>query len=251
MFKSVGVVLAIFCLIQSSSAQKVTIHGQVIDGMSLEELANVHVYLSEHLGTITTHEGRFEFEVNHLDTLHFRLVGYDSLSMAVTNVDEVQKVILAMHRSTIILEDVEISSDFQANTIIKQPEREVYYVPGVKYSNKPATKDYHMGLAAVGSPMTALYRAFSKQYKEEKKNFLYLKEKQAEDLVFNQAKANLDDAFDQMGQYFDEYYYRDFMLYSGLSFSRVAEASVYELIQILPDALEQYYEYLDAREEEK
>lgn len=230
-------------------AQKITIHGQVLDGMSLEELANVHVYLEEHVGTTTTHEGRFEFQVSHLDTLHFRLVGYDSLALVVTNVDEVQKVILAMHRSTIILDDVEISSDYQANTIIKQPDREVYYVPGVKYSNRSAEKDYHMGLAAVGSPMTALYRAFSKSYKEEKKNYLYLKEKQAEDIVYNKAKANLDQAFEQMGQYFDEYYYRDFLNYTGLTMERVAESSVYDLIQILPNAIEKYYEYLDTREE--
>ncbi|WP_176214737.1 carboxypeptidase-like regulatory domain-containing protein [Reichenbachiella faecimaris] len=243
--------LVFFCLIQNASAQKITIHGQILDGMSLEELANVHVYLTEHLGTTTTHEGRFEFQVNHLDTLHFRLVGYDSLSLVVTSVEEVQKVILAMHRSTIILNDVEISSDFQANTIIKQPEREVYYVPGVKYSNKPTEKDYHMGLAAVGSPMTALYRAFSKQYKQEKKNYLYLKEKQAEDIVYSKAKANLDDAFDQMDQYFDEYYYRDFMQYSGLTLKRVAESSVYDLLQILPDAIVKYNEYLETREEEK
>lgn len=243
----VGLVLVFF--IQSGMAQKITIHGQVLDGMSLEELANVHVYLEEHVGTTTTYEGRFEFQVNHLDTLHFRLVGYDSLALVVTNVDEVQKVILAMHRSTIILDDVEISSDYQANTIIKQPEREVYYVPGVKYSNRPAEKDYHMGLAAVGSPMTALYRVFSKSYKEEKKNYLYLKEKQAEDIVYNKAKANLDQAFEQMGQYFDEYYYRDFLNYTGLTMERVAESSVYDLIQILPNAIEKYYEYLDTREE--
>lgn len=240
--------LVIVVLSQSALAQKISIHGQVLDGMSLEELANVHVYLEEHLGTTTTHEGRFEFQVNHLDTLHFRLVGYDSLSLVVTSIDEVQKVILAMHRSTIILEEVEIASDYQANTIIKQPEREVYYVPGVKYSDKPAEKNYHMGLAAIGSPMTALYRAFSKQYKQEKKNYLYLKEKQAEDLIYAKAKAKLDEAFDQMDHYFDEYYYRDFVSHSGLTLQYVSELSIYELVTILPEAIEKYYDHLDARE---
>lgn len=240
----------LFCIAQGAVAQKITVHGQILDGMSLAELANVHVYLEEHVGTTTTHEGRFEFHVDHLDTLHFRLVGYDSLAMVVTSVEQVQKVILALHRSTIILDDVEISSDYQANTIIKQPEREVYYVPGVKYSNKPAEKDYHLGVAAVASPMTALYRAFSKSYKEEKKNFLYLKEKQAADIVYNKAKANLDDAFDELGEYFDEYYYRDFISYSGLTVKRVADASMYDLVRILPDAIEKYHVYLEAREEE-
>lgn len=243
-------VLLFIGLSHGAQAQKVTIYGQVVDGSSLEELANVHVYLEEHLGTTTTHEGRFEFGVNHLDTLHFKLVGYDSLALVITSVDEVQKVILAMHRSTIILEDVEISSDYQANTIIKQPEREVYLVPGVKYSNKKPEKNYHLGAGAVFSPMTALYRSFSKQYKEEKKNYLYLKEKHADDMLYSKAKANLDDAFDQMGQYFDEYYYRDFMQFSGLTLNRVAESSTYDLIQILPDAIERYYKYLDEREED-
>lgn len=231
-------------------AQKVTIHGQVLDGMSLEELANVHVYLEEHLGTTSTHEGRFEFQVNHLDTLHFRLIGYDSLALVITSVDEVQKVILAMHRSTIILEDVEISSDYQANTILKNPEREVYQVPGIKYSNRPAEKDYHMGLAAVGSPMTALYRAFSKSYKEEKKNYLYLKKKQEEDVVYNKAKANLDRAFDQMDEYFDDYYYRDFIQYSGLTVRYVADCSEYNLIKLLPEAIDKYYKHLEEKEKD-
>ncbi|WP_420582477.1 carboxypeptidase-like regulatory domain-containing protein [Reichenbachiella sp.] len=235
---------------QGASAQQVTIHGQVLDGMSLEELANVHVYLEEHLGTTTTHEGRFEFQVNHLDTLHFRLVGYDSLSLVITNIDQVQKVILAMHRSTIILDDVEVTSNFQANTIIKKPEREVYYVPGVKYSNKQAEKDYHLGLGAVASPMTALYRAFSKSYKEEKKNFLYLKQKQKEDLVYEKARSNLDHAFDQMNEYFDDYYYRDFMKFSGLTIQYVANCSEYELIKFLPGAIKKYYEHLNEQEEQ-
>lgn len=240
----------LICLGQNSIAQKVTIHGQVLDGMSLEELANVHVYTEAHLGTTTTHEGRFEFDVNHLDTLHFRLVGYDSLAIVVTNVDQVQKVILAMHRSTIILDDVEISSDYQANTIIKQPEREVYYVPGVKYSNKPGEKDYHMGLAAIGSPMTAIYRAFSKSYKEEKKNYLYLKQKKQEDLVYEEARSNLDHAFEQINEYFDDYYYRDFIQYSGLTVQYVADCSEYQLIKLLPDAIKKYYEHLSEDEEE-
>lgn len=244
MLKVLSIALAVLCCSQFGVAQKVTIHGQVLDGMSLEELANVHVYLEEHLGTTTTHEGRFEFQVNHLDTLHFRLVGYDSLSLVVTSVDEVQKVILAMHRSTIILDDVEISSNFQANTIIKQPEREVYYVPGIKYSNKPAEKDYHLGLAAVASPMTALYRAFSKSYKEEKKNYLYLKQKQKEDLVYEEARLNLDHAFDQINEYFDDYYYRDFIKFSGLTVQYVADCSEYELIKLLPEALKKYYQHL-------
>lgn len=245
-----GILSLILFASQLCLAQKVIIHGQVLDGTSLEELANVHVYLEEYLGTTTTLEGRFEFAVNHMDTLHFSLVGYDSLSLVITNVDEVQKVILAMHRSTIILESVEIASDYQAETIIKQPERITFQIPGVKYSNKPPQKNYKLGLAAIGSPMTALYRSFSKQYKEEKKNYLYLKEKQAEDLVYNKAKANLDNAFDQINEYFDDYYYRDFIQYSGLTVQYVADCSEYNLIKLLPDAIKKYYEHLEEREEE-
>lgn len=230
--------------------QQVTIHGQVLDGNTLEELANVHVFLEEHLGTSTTIEGRFAFEVNHLDTLHFSLVGYDSLALVVTSVDPVQKVILAMHRSTIVLKSVEISSNYQAETILKRPEREVLRIRGVKYSDKPPQKNYKLGLAAVGSPMTGLYRAFSKKYKEEKKNYLYLKEKQKEDLIYNKAKANLDQAFDQLNEYFDEYYYRDFIQYSGLTVQYVANCSLYELTRLLPDAIKKYYAHLETDKEE-
>ncbi len=242
------VVIVLAC-VQTAQAQKVTIQGQVLDGMSLEELANVHVYLEEHLGTTTTMEGRFEFEVTHLDTLHFSLVGYDSLSLVITNVDAIQRVILAMHRSTIILESVEIASNYQAETIIKQPERITFQIPGVQYSNKPAEKNYNLGLAAIGSPMTALYRVFSKRYKEEKKNHLYVKESKAEELVYSKAKSNLDNAFDQIDEYFDEYDYRDFIRYSGLTVRYVADCSEYQLIKILPEHIKKYYKYLEEREE--
>lgn len=240
-----GLVVPLLFFGPECAGQKVTVHGQVLDGVSLEELSNVHVYLEEYLGTTTTMEGRFEFELNHMDTLRFSLVGYDSLSLVVTSVDEVQKIILAMHRSTIILESVEIASDYQAETILKQPERITFQIPGVKYSNKPPQKNYNMGLGAVASPMTALYRVFSKKYKEEKKSYLYLKQKQAEDLVYNKAKTNLDDAFDHLNEYFDEYYYRDFIQYSGLTVRYVADCSQYNLIKLLPDAIKKYYEHLD------
>ena len=234
-----------------SMAQKITIHGQVLDGSSLEELANVHVFLEEHLGTTTTMEGRFTFEVNHLDTLHLTLVGYDSLGLVITNTDPIQKVILAMQRSTIILRGVEISSNYQSETIIKRPEKVTYQIPGVSYSDKPAEKNYHMGLAAIGSPMTGLYRAFSKKYKEEKKNYLYLQQKAEEDSVYVIAKSNLDNAFNHMNEYFDDYYYRDFIKYSGLTVQYVARCSEYELIKMLPEVIDRYYKHLEEEEKEK
>lgn len=245
-FASVSIIaMALIMASHISQAQKIIIQGQILDGTSLEELGNVHVYLEEHLGTTTTMEGRFEFQVNYLDTLHFSRVGYDSLTLIITKMEAMQKVILAMHRSTIILESVEVASDFQAETILKRPEAETFQIPGVIYSNKPAEKNYHLGLAAIGSPMTALYRSFSKRYKEEKKNYLYLKEKQEQDSVYNMARANLDNAFDQMNEYFDEYYYRDFIQYSGLTIQYVADCSEYELIKLLPDAIDKYYEHLE------
>lgn len=242
-------ILLLFLIATSAQAQKITIHGQILDGTSLEELGNVHVYLEEHLGTTTTMEGRFEFQVNYLDTLHFSRVGYDSLLLVVSSMEEQQKVILAMHRSTIILESVEIASDYQAETILNRPEKETFQIPGIKYSDHPPEKNYHLGFAAIGSPMTALYRSFSKRYKEEKKNYLYLKDKQQQDLVYEQAKANLDNAFDQMNEYFDEYYYRDFIQYSGLTIQYVADCSEYELIKLLPEAIKQYYEHLEEMRE--
>ena len=236
----------------TANAQSILFHGQVIDGTSLENLADVHVFKSAHVGTSTDIDGGFHFKVNYLDTVYFSRLGYDSLQIIIQSEDDMQSMMLSMHRSTIILESVEIkASDFQAPTIIKRYKPQPMRVPGVYYSDKVYESNYKMGIGAIGSPATAIYRLISKQYKQEKKNYAYLKEKEVSDAQFTLAAENLDEAFELIDEYLDPYYYRDFIHHSGLTMRYVAESSLAELISILPQALETYNQHLDDRSEFK
>ena len=53
-----------------------------------------------------------------------------------------------------------------------------------------------------------------------------------------------------MNEYFDDYYYRDFIQYSGLTVRYVADCSEYHLIKLLPEAIEKYYRHLEEKEKE-
>ncbi|MFT7160175.1 MAG: putative peroxiredoxin, partial [Bacteroidia bacterium] len=168
-------------------AQRIELTGVLVDGQSLVDLSGVHIYTKEHIGTTSDLDGNFSFKVYHMDTLHFSRVGYDSLAMVITETDVQQNLFVSMKRSITMLDDVEINAVFQANTILKRPKQERLKVRGFNYPDKPYEEDYHMGLSALASPMTALYRIFSKRYKEEKKNYKILKARKLEDVVFTRA----------------------------------------------------------------
>jgi hypothetical protein len=225
-------------------AQRIELTGVLVDGQSLVDLSGVHIYTKEHIGTTSDLDGNFSFKVYHMDTLHFSRVGYDSLAMVITETDVQQNLFVSMKRSITMLDDVEINAVFQANTILKRPKQERLKVRGFNYPDKPYEEDYHMGLSALASPMTALYRIFSKRYKEEKKNYKILKARKLEDVVFTRASDNLSTVLKMSDEYIDEYFYRDFIQNSGLTVRFVAESSEYDLLVALPRAISTYQTYL-------
>ncbi|MFT7234319.1 MAG: hypothetical protein ACI8TA_003551 [Cyclobacteriaceae bacterium] len=225
-------------------SQDISLSGVLVDGVSLSDLSGVHIYTKKHIGTTTDIDGNFTFKVHHLDTLHFSRVGYDSLAMVITETDRNQNLFISMKRSIRMLDDVEINAVFQANTILKRPKQERLKVRGFNYSDKPYEEGYHMGLSALASPMTALYRIFSKRYKEEKKNYKILKARKLEDVVFTRASDNLSTVLKMSDEYIDEYFYRDFIQNSGLTVRFVAESSEYDLLVALPRAISTYQTYL-------
>lgn len=225
-------------------SQDISLSGVLVDGEILADLSGVHIYTKKHIGTTSDIDGNFTFKVHHLDTLHFSRVGYDSLAMVITETDRNQNLFISMKRSIRMLDDVEINAVFQANTILKRPKQERLRVRGFNYPDKPYEEDYHMGLSALASPMTALYRMFSKRYKEEKKNYKILKARKVEDAVFSKASANLSSVLEMTDEYIDEYFYRDFIQHSGLTVRFVAESSEYDLLVALPRAISTYQTYL-------
>jgi len=232
-------------LVQSGFAQKISVRGTIIDSESLENLSGVHIFLEPHIGTVSDLDGNFHFEVAYQDTLHFTRIGYESLAIVILDTDEYQQFFITIKRSIRILDAVEVHARFQSNTIIQLPRRMVYRVPGIKYPDVPGEKNYRMGLGAVMSPMTALYRMFSKRYKEEKKYYQIQKVQKVEEALYAKAKENLAAAFELSTYYLDEYFYRDFIRYSGLTSRFIAESTEYELLGVLPFAIKQYTKHLE------
>ena len=231
-------------LCQFVLAQRIELTGTLVDGESLDDLSGVHIYTKEHIGTTSDLDGNFTFKVHHLDTLHFTRVGYDSLAMIVTDTDSHQNLFISMKKGFRMLDNVEINAVFQANTILKRPTQKRLKVRGFNYPDKPYEEDYHMGLSALASPMTALYRLFSTRYKEKKKNYNILKARKVEDAVFAKASTNLSSVLEMTDEYIDEYFYRDFIQHSGLTMRFVAESSEYDLLIALPRAISTYQTYL-------
>jgi hypothetical protein len=231
----------------SINAQKIALTGFVIDGKNLEDLSAVHVYLEEHIGTTSDLNGKFYFQANYLDTLHFTRIGYDSLSIIISDTIRSQSLFIAMKSSSNVLKNVDINAIYQSNTIIQKPAQPLIKLSGYDYSDR-TEENYHLGLAAITSPITALYRIFSKSYKEEKKNYEILKVRKVKDALFAQASKNLSAILAMSDVYLDDYFYRDFIHHSGLTTRYVAESTEYELLVILPQAIKQYSRHLESQE---
>lgn len=232
----------------SSQAQSIVIHGHVMDGLTLEDLANTHVFFNKQHGTSSDIDGRFSIKANYLDTLHFTRLGYDSMAVVVTEMDPSQQLLFSMTSKSIMLKSVEVDANYQANTLIKRHQPQPMKIPGVNHTTHIVKEDYHMGMAALSSPATAIYRVFSKSYKEEKKNYTYLNAQRQEDLIYAKAKSKLDEAFEILDLYLDDYNYRDFILFTGLTEERVSKSTLIDLIKILPEALPKYYTHLEETE---
>lgn len=229
--------LAMLCVRSVVCAQEIFVSGIVIDAETLEDLPGVHVYLQPHTGTVSDINGRFSLSVHQFDTLHFTSVGYDSLSIVMDGDDE---LLISMKRSTVRLDGVEVKGVYQANTILKKPERKPMKVPGIRYPEHKEEENYHMGLGALASPMTALYRLFSKSYKEEKKYHELQKQYKKDNKEFEQASDKLTQVLKLLNIYLDEYYYRDFFHVSGISAGYVCRSNTYDLVKVLPDAIQLY-----------
>ncbi len=242
---------AVLCLAVVGSgaqvcAQQIEVSGIVIDAQSLEDLPGVHIYLQAHTGTVSDINGRFSIRVHPLDTLHFTSVGYDSLSIVADGDGE---LLVAMKRSTLQLDGVEVKGIYQANTILKKSERTPMKVPGIHYPERSPEENYHMGLSALASPMTALYRLFSKSYKEEKKYYELKKQNEKGNKEYTQASKKLSEVLKLLDLYLDEYYYRDFFRVSGISPAYICRSNTYDLVKILPEALSRYQVHQQELEE--
>ncbi|SHK56550.1 CarboxypepD_reg-like domain-containing protein [Reichenbachiella agariperforans] len=232
--------------------QDILVRGAVMDSETADVLRDVQVYTHIHSGTYSDIDGNFVVKVLSGDTLHFSLLGYKEQQYVVTDSIRYQNIMISMKKTTIVLEDVQVSSMYQANTIIRNPRLESVHVNGVYAAPKTEADDYRLGaMGAVASPATAVYRMVSKQYKQEKRVYNESLAREAEGETFDVAKEKMEEILEIMGQRLDEYYYIDFIHYAGMDLQSFARREVYELVQILPKNLDGYYDYLDEKLKEE
>ncbi|MCV9388260.1 carboxypeptidase-like regulatory domain-containing protein [Reichenbachiella ulvae] len=245
-FFSLFALLLVFQL--ATRAQTITIKGNVIDGQSIESLRDVNIFTQNGKGTYTDIDGNFSLKVFSGDTLHFKLLGYKEVIQTVSDSTAIEKMLISLTKATIVLENVQIRDDFQANTIIRNPNRPTYHVPGVYSKPKTEADDYHLGvMGSIVSPATAIYRATSDTYKQEKRLYEENLDRRQEDKTFEIAKVKMEELLDILDQRLDEYYYLDFIHYIGLDLHSFARRDVYELVQLMPDSLDGYFDQLDKK----
>ncbi|UXP33331.1 carboxypeptidase-like regulatory domain-containing protein [Reichenbachiella agarivorans] len=240
--------LLLVCGCMPGLCQKILVNGSVIDGNSLETLRDVHVYVELTSGTYTDIDGNFRLYVMAGDTISFSLLGYEVVEVGINDSTETQNMIISLKTSTIILNDVQINSMYQANTMIRNPRLSQMQVNGVYAKPKTEADDYNLGVGgAIFSPATAIYRMASKTYKQEKRLYNENQGRAEDAQTYAIAKAKMDEVLEMMGQRLDEYYYVDFIKYSGMTIESFARREIYDLLQLMPESLDRYYDYLDEK----
>jgi len=206
---------------------------------SFISLPYAHIYTSSQQGTYADIDANFNLKVILGDTVSVSSLGYEVATLVITDSIEIQEVTVILKKKSIVLEDIVVRDYYQANTIIRNSESDKMKVPGVNYAPPtPEAEKYNMkALAAVMSPATAIYRVASKQYKQEKRYYEESLVRQKEDAEYTKAKKNLAEALDALGEDLDEYYYRDFMDFIGLTSRGVISRSTYDLILIIKEPI--------------
>lgn len=221
-----------------SFGQQIRLSGSVMD-KELTVLPYTHVYTSSQKGTYADIDANFYLNVQLGDTVNFSSIGYELATHVITDSTKSQKVTILLNKKSIVLEDIVVRDYYQANTIIKKSEGERMKVPGVNYApSTPEAEKYHLGvLGSAMSPATAIYRVASKKYKEEKRYYEERIVREKEDADYVKAKKGLSEALDALGEDLDEYYYREFMDFVGLSTRSIGTRTTYDLVLIIREPL--------------
>ncbi|MGL1889580.1 MAG: carboxypeptidase-like regulatory domain-containing protein [Reichenbachiella sp.] len=232
-----------------SYGQKLTVHGQILDSNNLIVLPYAHVYTQSHKGTYADIDGVFHLQILSGDTLTISSLGYNSATLVMDSTQLDARLTIVLKKTSIVLNEVRVQEYYQANTIIKNPARQKMNIPGVSQTQRQTNADdYHLGVAgSIFSPAEAIYRATSKKYKEQKRNYEETVVRKKEYTEYDEAKDLLDEVLELIGESLDEYHYRDFISHMGMNPGRLAQMSEYDLVQMIPNALTRYRTYLNKK----
>lgn len=182
---------------QDVSSQKVS--GVIVNDNGLAALSNVNVInLNKVRGTISDAKGFFEIEVSVNDTLHFSLIGFQSIKVRVTNdwiKNKTTKIQLT--EKAIALEEVNIMP-YNLTGYLEIDSKLIPSRENFRYSISGLTEGYEAGeyspnafgrvLGSIFNPADMLYNFFGKKPKELKR----LKEMKKDETVRNLLESKYD-----------------------------------------------------------
>ncbi|MWB96660.1 carboxypeptidase-like regulatory domain-containing protein [Flavobacterium sp. GA093] len=175
------------------------VSGYVINDNTKEPLSSVNVINTNKVrGATTDNKGYFEIDVQPNDTLHFSIIGFQSLRVRVTNDWIKNKVTrIQLTEKAIALEEV-IIAPFNLTGYLEVDSKLIPTKENYRYSISGLTQGYEAGeyapnafgkvLGSIFNPADMLYNFFGKNAKELKK----LKEMRKDDTVRNLLETKYD-----------------------------------------------------------
>ena len=243
-----------------SAVKEIYIEGFITnpDGRYLE---NVHVVnLTANSGSNSNREGQFRIEARPGDSLRFTGIGYNPLTYRIpsTRPSPVLPLHIVMESDTILITGAYIypwPADVAAfKQAILSMEDQTPKVPDLKLNDKrfysstlpggtpPATI---AGMANPGltytipGPITALYEAFSKTAKSQRKFEELVKDDQKREVAARRYNAEV---VKQVTHFTSDKEIQDFMIFCNLSIDFIIRSSEYDLYLAIHDCLLAYNE---------
>ncbi|WP_374172267.1 carboxypeptidase-like regulatory domain-containing protein [Flavobacterium tructae] len=182
---------------ESSVPQRVS--GYIINDNSKQPLSNVNIINTNKVrGAKSDAKGYFEIDVQLNDTIHFSILGFQSLRVRVTNDWIKNKVTrIQLTEKAIALEEV-IIAPFNLTGYLEVDSKLIPTKENYRYSISGLTQGYEAGeyspnafgkvLGSIFNPADMLYNFFGKNAKELKK----LKEMRKDDTVRNLLESKFD-----------------------------------------------------------
>lgn len=197
-------VVFFFLVLSSNAFAQVTepsqrVNGIIINNSTKQPLSNVNIInINKVRGATTDSRGYFEIDVQPNDTLHFTILGFQSLRVRVTN-DWIKNksTKIQLTEKAIALEEV-IIRPFNLTGYLEVDSKLIPTKENYRYSISGLTQGYEAGeyspnafgrvLGSIFNPADMLYNFFGKNPKELKK----LKEMKKDDTVRNLLESKFD-----------------------------------------------------------
>ncbi|MFV5702121.1 carboxypeptidase-like regulatory domain-containing protein [Flavobacterium sp. XS2P12] len=197
-------VVFFFLVLSASAFAQVIEHSQRVNGIIInnstkQPLSNVNIInVNKVRGATTDSRGYFEIDVQPSDTLHFTILGFQSLRVRVTN-DWIKNksTKIQLTEKAIALEEV-IIRPFNLTGYLEVDSKLIPTKENYRYSISGLTQGYEAGeyspnafgrvLGSIFNPADMLYNFFGKNPKELKK----LKEMKKDDTVRNLLESKFD-----------------------------------------------------------